>query len=197
MSVTIKLDRQFFAVRHAASKDETRFNVNSVAVRKNGAGRTELIATNGHILAIAEMSFGESPIPDGTVYTMSIQSVAQFELMARKSPVELTFEDGRVTACTPDATSAFDLLNCEYPNVDQVRPKKSEPVSEDERDSDIGLSCTYTATVAKIAKEFCRGRDSNPALRMTTYGPMRPMSFVTANVSLGTVEVVVMPLRLK
>lgn len=42
------LESRDFAVRHAASKDETRYNLNGVHIKDVGGNRAQLEATNGH-----------------------------------------------------------------------------------------------------------------------------------------------------
>jgi DNA polymerase III sliding clamp (beta) subunit (PCNA family) len=183
------------------SNDATRYNLNGILIRKNGSGRTELVATNGHILATVELSHEESPLPDGAEYIVPADAVKQFEQMARKSgfrEIELTIENGSATACTPDAGSAtFPLIEGTYPNVDQVKPGQSaSEVADCDRCKPIGASAEYLAAAAKMAKEFCKGSSKNPAVKWTTFGPLHPMLFEATNPDIGTIEIVLMPMRI-
>lgn len=206
MSTTIKLDRRALCVRHAMAKDETRYNLCGIHLRKSDRGRIVLEATNGHILAKVELY---EPFPDGAPLSeestiLSAEVVKALWTLGKCGGVEVVIDGESVTAtallsdgATPhaDASMRFSarIVEGEYPKTSQVIPFGRDDKPTETLAQPVAFSCEYLSAAAKMGKEF--GGKPGAALKFEGNGELAPATFEAFNPDVGELTIVIMPLR--
>ena len=209
-----------FAVRHAASTDETRYNLNGLHFR--GDGTTE--ATDGHMLirikaatpAYDEHPNGTEGVPEPFILPLeAAHRVAKAIPKRSPSPV-LTHAALDVPSTNGNGSARFVVtdgyngtgneqaieakkIEGEYPNTDQVIPKDA-PFS-------FCINLTLLERVIKASKEFggsgkgkdSKGKDSkgNQAhfAKFHVTDNSSPVRITISNPDVGELEAVIMPVR--
>lgn len=106
--------RKIAAVLKAASKDETRYNLNGVCFERSGA----VVATNGHML-IAHLPDGKTADEPGDSMLVPVGAVAAL-CRAVKGDVE---RDGVRFSHSAGAAEVTPIADAEFPNWRALRPR--------------------------------------------------------------------------
>ncbi len=204
-------NRSAFVVRHAASRDETRYHINGVRFEADGT----LVATDGHRLyrveTPAEM-LDPADFPDCGDVTPTEDALEAFTLplaaanaIVKAIPkngtlpalrharldVAATNANGRARLVTTDLETVAPLearkLEGDFPNYRQVMPE-GEPVAT------VAFNAKYLADAAKAVVEFT----GNPraALKLELFGELSPARITATNADGQTFTAIVMPMRL-
>ena len=175
-------NRSHFAVRHAASKDVTRYNLCGVHFRADGS----VEATDGHMAARATSGTPPAeefpdvgiestseplepfvlPLSAATEIVKAIprrQSMPVLEHAALDVAGANSGENARFVTTDLEVKRPveFRKIDGEYPNVDQVMPQmKGKPA--------FVLDASLVERACKIAREFCGGAKL-PPVKMQFY----------------------------
>ena len=116
-------------VTYAMSSDETRYNLNGVAVQPRPEGGLALVCTDGHRMAVAELE----GVPDyglsreGVI--VSRKAIAELQALlseANAEPGDLTFNDNSLLYRRPGLTFVARLIDGQFPDWRQVMPPVSD-----------------------------------------------------------------------
>ena len=200
------------AVRHAASTEATRFNLNGV--RFHADGSTE--ATNGHILCRITAKappLDEYPSPkgsslDGAIlegeqepFTFPIDAVnrlvkaipkkAHFPILEHAAlDVGASNANGSARFITTDLESTQAIegrkIEGDFPDTGKVIPG-GKPVTT------LALNLTLLCKLEKALREFNGGKDAIANLEI--HGPHTPVKLTASNPDVGEFLAVIMPMR--
>ena len=209
--------RRHFAVRHAASQDETRYNINGVRIEADGT----TIATNGHWLCKVELEHADPKewptMPDGAVpsdaplepFTLPLDTVAKLvKALPKREPrtmpilanaaldVDATNANGAARFYATDLESMDRIegrkIGNDYPDWRMVMPKEAPEVT-------FGISLVLLEGLCKAVREFSPDKKSSDTLPLKfelgkdEFCPIK----ITAEHDGGTLTAVLMPMRLK
>ena len=205
-------NRSHFAVRHAASKDATRFNLCGVHFRKDGS----VEATDGHIAAqVTSDTPSVEEFPHVGI-TQTDESLKPFILpleaaneVAKSIPrrqampvlehavlnVAGANSGDHVQFVTTDLQTKKPLESCkvdgEYPNIDNAMPTmKGKPA--------FILDALLVERACKIAREF-RGGNAKQSPVMLQFYPgktdLNALGIRVEDSDAGELKVVIMPIR--
>lgn len=150
VSVPVETVTELAAVIHAASKDETRYNLNGVYAETVGE-QIRWTATDGHRLAQAE-SFGRWCGEAGMILPRGFALELQ-KLSKPRRPLApdwyFAAEGNSVFARLGPVTLVSRLIEGKYPNYAQVIPETNYRVAH----VDAGALADTLARVAKVAPE--------------------------------------------
>lgn len=206
-----------FAVRHAASKDAERYNLNGVHILPDGS----TVATDGHRLMRAHVVV--PPLTDfpgfeneesdrkkrkkGKAklkpFTLAIDAVDRLiAAIPKKNPKPICAHaalDVKKTNSGELARFVTTDLKCtqeiqgekidNFPDWKQVFPK------DEEFTHSVAFDINYVADFAKACREFGMPRPMAVTLELTK-DPMKPMKFTFKNPDVGTLEMILMPMRI-
>lgn len=139
----MKISKKHLAPIHCASKDETRYNLNSIHFADDGS----IVATNGHMLGRVVPKDMEKRSP----FMMALESVKELIKRSAKKPVILNVEDSTPTRIFDELEFPYNLVaDAEYPNWRAVHkePKKSDVTFE------IALSAHVLESMIAAARQF-------------------------------------------
>lgn len=119
------------SVAHCSSRDETRYNLNSVMLDALAGGAAVLVATDGHRLATAELAGCRLPWSHASDSARMIPRAAVAELLKRIKPVRGVYPElelgtagtGAVQFRGPGWRIVARTIDGEFPNYRQVIPK--------------------------------------------------------------------------
>jgi DNA polymerase-3 subunit beta len=154
----------------AVSGDETRVNLNGIHVEATPEGQLRFVATDGHRLAMITRKVehlalaGALTIPRKAV--MELRKV----LESGEDLVELTVQGGVAHASRGRVQMSMRLVEGEFPDYNQVIPKKSE------RHASIDAASLHAALrrVSVVSSERTRGvrlQLDGPKLELSTINP--------------------------
>ncbi len=112
------------SVAYAASSDETRYNLNGIAVEVSPKGSTQCIATDGHRLCIA--GAGAISLPWEGIRILPLKPVKLLaKLLKGSGDCARVFSEGsnHVAFSGEGFTLSMRCIEGEYPNYNQVIPK--------------------------------------------------------------------------
>jgi len=204
------LNRFSLMARLAASRDESRFNINVLRVESDG--RT--VATDGHRLytVTPPPDADDAEYPDVGDVPATLDPLADFsmprdvaERIAKALPkkprlailgsarldVAATNADGKVRVVVTDLDTVTPIearkVDGDFPDWRQVLPE-GDPVAS------FTVNGRYLADVAKAAADFSGTRGC--AVRVECFGELSPIRFTAENPETGQTFVgVVMPMR--
>jgi DNA polymerase-3 subunit beta len=114
---------------YAASADETRYNLNGVYVeRLADSGKTRMVATDGHRLAIVDRMLGGDLTgldPGVIIPRKGLVELKRLLDEEDSDDVELGFEGNSGLVRKGDVTLVMRLIEGEFPNYQQVIPKET------------------------------------------------------------------------
>lgn len=114
---------------YAASADETRYNLNGVYVEQLAdLGKTRMVATDGHRLAIVDRLLGSSLAglePGVIIPRKGLVELKRLLDEEDDGEVELSFEGNSGLVRRGDVTLVMRLIEGEFPNYQQVIPKET------------------------------------------------------------------------
>jgi DNA polymerase-3 subunit beta len=114
---------------YAASADETRYNLNGVYVEQLAdSGKTRMVATDGHRLAIVDRLLGNSLTglePGVIIPRKGLVELKRLLDEEDSDDVELGFEGNSGLVRKGDVTLVMRLIEGEFPNYQQVIPKET------------------------------------------------------------------------
>ena len=211
-----------FAVRHAASKDATRFNLNGIHFKADGT--TE--ATDGHILirVKAETPSGDEYPSVPGVEASNGEALKEFilpteaaERAVKSIPkgrqtmpvlsnvgldVKSTNENGAARFITTDlettAVTEGRKIDGEFPKTDQLIPKVA-----DDAEPTFVIDLNLMERIVKAAKEFGGSGKANISGKPVTFAkfyvsdPLSAILIQVDNPHVGQLEAVIMPCRIK
>lgn len=134
------------AVIHAASDDETRYNLNSVQLRKDGA----VVATNGHMMAMIQ---GEETHERERL--LPIEDAKQLQKALPKGvpiPITYTGDKGNMHVTVKGGELTPGVIDAEYVNTDQITKKL--PLDGGSHHVRIALNIHYIERLAKIVRAW-------------------------------------------
>ena len=200
------------AVRHAASKDPTRYNLNGIHFQADG----DTVATDGHILLQAhaerppdeEFPSVEGYEPDADPqldsFILPLETVNALVKKLPKNPfspvlacaaldVKRANTNGAARFYTTDLettqTTEGKKVDGEFPNTKQVKP-------EGEPDATVCLNLDLLERVHKAVKEFRSSSSQKPAVKIELRGELSAVRIEFYDPNVGTLEALVMPMRL-
>jgi DNA polymerase-3 subunit beta len=115
---------------YAASKDETRYNLNGVYLEVlEVEQKLRMVATDGHRLAYADRAIGEdiSQVASGVIIPR--KGLGELKHLVDEEDadeVELGFAGNSVVVTTPTVKLVMRLIEGEFPNYRQVLPRASK-----------------------------------------------------------------------
>jgi len=123
---------------YAVSHDETRFNLNGVCfeMHREGKGKSStqelrLVATDGHRLAYISRPIAELDFEDGAIVpTKGLQELKKVLELEGDGEIGLGVSDGFVVVETSLAKLSMRLIDGEFPDYNQVLPKKKGTIAE-------------------------------------------------------------------
>jgi DNA polymerase-3 subunit beta len=119
------LYRALKAVLHAASKDETRYNLNGVMVDADGEPTVRCVATDGHRLCVADA--GPVSLPWSGQVIIPARAVKLLLPLMFKSPEVCLSQVGKpfqtITISGDGWSVAVRTIEGEFPNYHQVIPR--------------------------------------------------------------------------
>lgn len=117
---------------YAASVDETRYNLNGVHFEVLAeAGKIRMVATDGHRLALVDRVVASDVAGLASGVIVPRKGLAELKRLVDEEDadeVELGFEGNSGLARKGDVTLFMRLIEGEFPNYQQVIPKKSDHV---------------------------------------------------------------------
>lgn len=117
---------------YAASVDETRYNLNGVHFEVlPEAGKIRMVATDGHRLALVDRVVASDVAGLASGVIVPRKGLAELKRLVDEEDadeVELGFEGNSGLARKGDVTLFMRLIEGEFPNYQQVIPKKSDHV---------------------------------------------------------------------
>ncbi len=117
---------------YAASADETRYNLNGVHFEVLAeAGKIRMVATDGHRLALVDRVVASDVAGLASGVIVPRKGLAELKRLVDEEDadeVELGFEGNSGLARKGDVTLFMRLIEGEFPNYQQVIPKKSDHV---------------------------------------------------------------------
>lgn len=110
-------------VLHAASKDETRYNLNGVCIDAGSKSAVRMVATDGHRLAVA--SPGSMKLPwKGEIIVPFKGAKYLTDFLKGEDTVMIAHEKGVLRVSGDSWSVSVRLIDGEFPNYNQVIPKK-------------------------------------------------------------------------
>jgi len=114
---------------YAASADETRYNLNGVYFEQLAdSGKTRMVATDGHRLAIVDRVLSTNPIglePGVIIPRKGLVELKRLLDEEDADEVELGFEGNSGLARKGDVTLVMRLIEGEFPSYQQVIPRET------------------------------------------------------------------------
>ena len=109
-------------VLHAASKDETRYNLNGVYIDSDSEPTVRVVATDGHRLAVADAGSMNLPWKGGI--TVSLKGAKYLtDFLKGEDTVTVACESNALRVSGDSWSISTNLLEGEFPNYSQVIPK--------------------------------------------------------------------------
>ena len=205
--------RSQLSVRHAASKDETRFNMNGIHFREDGT----VEATDGHMAArvkvetppaegyphVADLTPTDEPLVPFILPIKAAEAVVRAIPRKQANPVlehavlDVAETNGNESArfVTSDLDTTTPMLankiDGKFPDTDQIFPSITG-------DPSFSLNVGLLERACKIAKEFAKG-DRVTCLRFypaNEDASVSPIGIRVVSEAHGELEIVVMPMRL-
>ena len=173
----MKISTKAASVRHAASRDMTRQNLNCVLVEEDGA----CVATNGYMLLRAKANGAEAG--ERACLGLSELEAERKVAKARKSDAV-------------DVPASTDVRPDNFPNWRAVAPAPlgNLPVADDAKQ--VTLDVNYLEAICKAAREFHGGKARDLLMiRFTVQGELDPVAFEVKAPDSGEFAGVVMPVR--
>ena len=160
----------FTAVLHACSKDETRYNLNGVYINADTASAVKVVATDGHRLAVASAGPMRLPWEGGIIIPLKGAKYLT-DFLKGEDTVTIAHEEGALCVSGDYWVVSIRLIDGEYPNYEQVIPKKiAETLTADQKEFSEALATAYemAAERSKAVKLVLDGglelHTSNPDL---------------------------------
>ena len=117
---SFSLGQEFFAallkVRHAASKEESRYNLNGLYFDK------DIVATDGHRLSLTRDT---NPLRNTLVPSEFVNTILRLRRNGNQS-YRLSRSDSTIFICSEDLTIHSRLIDGEFPDYEQVIPQTHE-----------------------------------------------------------------------
>jgi DNA polymerase-3 subunit beta len=112
---------------YGASVDETRYNLNGVYLEVLESGKLRMVATDGHRLALVDRNVGEDVKALASGVIIPRKGLAELKRLVDEDDadeIELAFEGNNGLARRGRVTLVMRLIEGEFPNYEQVMPKK-------------------------------------------------------------------------
>ncbi len=182
-----------FAVRHAASKDETRYNLNGIHFESDGS----TVATDGHVLIHASPAMdpgatGEAQCSNLEAFELQLPQIEKLrKLIPKAGHVDLdpalTNANGAAHFVTDDGLT-YDLPKSDegYPSWQQVLPKDEPAVT-------LGLNVVLLERICKAVREFAP--KDQTAVKVEVFGELQPVR-ITSEGPDGELMALLMPMRI-
>jgi len=114
------IGQEFFTallkVRHAASKEESRYNLNGIYFDK------DIVATDGHRLSLTRDT---NPLRNALVPSESVNTILRLKRNGKQA-YTLSRSDNSIFICSEDVVIHSRLIDGEFPDYEQVIPKTHE-----------------------------------------------------------------------
>lgn len=138
-------------VLHAASKDESRYNLNGVYIDADTHPTARVVATDGHRLALADMGPMSLPWKGGIIVPRKgIELLVKF--LKGADAVMVAAETKSLRVSDASGSVSIRLIEGEFPSYQQVIPKRiGETVTADAKQFRAAL-----ATAVELAPELSR-----------------------------------------
>jgi DNA polymerase-3 subunit beta len=154
----------------AVSGDETRVNLNGIHVEATPEGRLRFVATDGHRLALVTRGVDHLALPAAVTIPRKAVLELRKVLETGEDPIELTIQGGVAHASRGRVQMSMRLVEGEFPDYNQVIPKKSE------RHATIDAVALHAALrrVSVVSSERTRGvrlQLDGQKLELTTINP--------------------------
>jgi len=115
---------------YSASMDETRYNLNGVYLEVlPDTGKIRMVATDGHRLAMVDRALGEESSALASGVIVPRKGLSELKRLVDEEDadeIELAFEGNSGLARKGGVTLVMRLIEGEFPNYQQVVPKKIE-----------------------------------------------------------------------
>jgi len=115
---------------YSASLDETRYNLNGVYLEVlPDSGKIRMVATDGHRLAMVDRALGEESSALASGVIIPRKGLSELKRLVDEEDadeIELAFEGNSGLARKGGVTLVMRLIEGEFPNYDQVVPKRVE-----------------------------------------------------------------------
>ncbi len=136
------------AVLHAASKDETRYNLNGVYIDAGTKSAVRMVTTDGHRLAVASPGSMKLPWKGGIIVPLKGAKYLT-DFLKGEDTVTIAHEKGSIQVSGDSWAVSIRLIEGDYPNYKQVIPKNiGETLTADSKEFSEAL-----ATVNEMAAE--------------------------------------------
>jgi len=171
------------AVIGAASKDSTRFNINTIHI--DGG---KLVATNGHYL----QSVDTGDAPGVKPFTLGLVDATKLvKAMGKGQSVDITNPITARIECAIEGggTFEFEAMPIEYPAYAKIIP------SGDVVRASILVNAKYLKAICDAAIKSGRGDSRDAIIKIDIREPLAPIHIKTNGVEKGGFEAVVMPVR--
>lgn len=120
--LTEMIEHTLFAV----SGDETRPNLNGLHLEQAADGRLRIVATDGHRLAMITRAVEHIALPKPVTLPRKAVMELRKVLESGEEPVELSVQGGAAHAMRGRVQMSMRLVEGEFPDYNQVIPRKSE-----------------------------------------------------------------------
>jgi DNA polymerase-3 subunit beta len=110
----------------AVSADETRVNLNGIHVEAAAEGRLRFVATDGHRLAMVTRGVDHLALPGAITIPRKAVMELRKVLESGEDVIELIVQGGVAHASRGRVQMSMRLVEGEFPDYNQVIPKKSE-----------------------------------------------------------------------
>lgn len=163
----------------AVSGDETRVNLNGIHVEAAPEGRLRFVATDGHRLALVTRSVDHLALPAAVTIPRKAVLELRKVLETGEDPIELTVQGGVAHASRGRVQMSMRLVEGEFPDYNQVIPKKSE------RHATIDAAALQAALrrVSVVSSERTRG------VRLQLDGQKLELNTINPDVGEATEEI--------
>ena len=182
----VLIDKKDLAVLHGASRDETRYNLCSMLIEKDGT----LVATDGYmLLAATREREAEGLDADVIVSRDSVEGLKK--AMPKHGSAVLSNEGPGLKVEAGSVTMHPELVDAKYPKWRMVRPS-GEPVAT------VRLDARLLERAVKAAIDYSgTGRKEQVFLDIEVRDELAPVTFKYAREDGGELEAIVMPVRVK
>jgi hypothetical protein len=208
----LNITRERLAVLHAASTDETRFNINAVRFEADGT----LVATDGHILAVSKLPAGErdlvAKLEPFQIGLEDARSASKLAGTGKNSSgltldIDATNESGRAGRVSVTGRrksewvpESYEKADTDYPNWEQVTaPKRKVDHKDVPGFHRVGLSLAVLESLVAIGRQATKTHKGETQTVEFSF-PENPDAMVTATLPgehAEGLEVHLMPMRLK
>ena len=117
-----QLDFALKRVAHAVAKDEARPVLTCVSLEPRGDLLIRLVAADNYRVAIADVPIPDGPLPAGGLIPRHHLPALRGFLRAHRGELALVVADGRLGLSDDRGQLSVDLLDGQFPTVDDVLP---------------------------------------------------------------------------